>query len=371
MQIEQLEQTYGGFYVPTFVIEVGGQELVRDLFLTVSAVSVDLKEKTAGRFSFTVASVFDWEAREFVANERQVRVDLLELFAFGSPVEIAMGYGDPSKIKGKPLLTGLVTEVSTNFGSGSAPELTVSGYDNLYPLLVGRCTRRWENRRDSDAVSDVASDRQVPTDIKQTNPTKSSIDQNGQTDMAFIEKLAERNGNTYYSRAGKLYFGPRQNTSGDVLELEWGKGLLSFNPEANLARQITEVEVHGWSATRGEPILGKARRGDESGRDTRAQSGGDRVVTALSDNPVLRVRAAVHTQAEADARAKAILEERAQQFVTGRGETIGIPELVPDVNIALGGMGRGFSKTYYVSEATHTLNGSGYRTSFKVQETTV
>ena len=95
------------------------------------------------------------------------------------------------------------------------------------------------------------------------------------------------------------------------------------------------------------------------------------MVSALSDNPVLSVRAAVHTQAEADARAKAILEERAQQFVTGRGESIGIPDLVPDVNIALGGMGRGFSKTYYVSEATHTLDGSGYRTSFKVQETTV
>jgi uncharacterized protein len=370
MRIKQIEQNYGDLHRPTSMIKVGGQDLVRNLYLTVSAVSVDLKEKTAGRFSFTVSSAFDWKSGEFVATEQQIRVDLLELFAFGSPVEIVIGYSD-SKAERNAILKGLVTEISTSFGSGSAPDLTVSGYDNLYPLTVGKSTRRWENRRDSDAVSDVASARRVPSDIKPTNPTKSSIDQHGQTDMAFIEKLAERNGNTYYSRSGKLYFGPRQNTSGDVLKLELGRGLLRFTPEANLARQISEVEVHGWSAAKGEPIVGKARRGDESGRDTRAQSGGERVISALSDNPVLSVRTAVHTQAEADARAKAILEERAQQFVTGRGESIGIPDLVPDVNIALGGMGRGFSKTYYVSEATHTLDGSGYRTSFKVQETTV
>jgi phage protein D len=86
---------------------------------------------------------------------------------------------------------------------------------------------------------------------------------------------------------------------------------------------------------------------------------------------VLNVRAAVRNQAEADAQAKAILEERAQQFVTGTGESIGLPELLPDVNVAVGGLGPAFSKTYYVPEATHRMDGSGYRTTFKVQETKV
>jgi phage protein D len=117
--------------------------------------------------------------------------------------------------------------------------------------------------------------------------------------------------------------------------------------------------------------VGTAKRGDETGRDTRASSGSERVVRALSSSPILSVRAPVHTQAEADERAKAILDERAQDFVTGSGECIGLPEIVPDVNIELGGMGRGFSKTYWVSEATHKLDGAGYSTTFKVQETTV
>ena len=266
------------------------------------------------------------------------------------------------------MLTGVITEITTDFGAGSTPALTVSGYDNLYPLTVGKNSRHWENKPDSVAVEDLARRSNVATDVRATSPVKLRIDQNNETDMAFVGKLAERNGATFYHRNRKLYFGRRQNDASDVVELDWGQGLLSFRPEANLARQIAEVQVHGWSAAKGEVVIGRARRGEESGRDTRAESGGERVVTALSRTPVLHVRAAVHTQAEADARAKAVLEERAQDFVTGNGESIGVPEILPDTNVALGGLGRAFSKTYYVSAGDpqarrprlpHDLHGAG------------
>ena len=369
MRIAELEQSHGDFFVPTFVIKVGGEDVLRDLYLPVSAVSVDLKEKKAGRFSFTIVSAFDWEAHEFFATQRKQRVDLLELFAFGSPVEISLGYGDPADLA--PILTGSITEITTDFTAGSTPELSISGYDGLYPLTVGKNTRHWEGKPDSVAVQAVAGSNGLPAEVGVTRPIKARIDQNNETDLAFLEKLAERNGATFYHRDRKLYFGPRQNGSGSVIELEWGQGLLGFSPEANLARQIAEVKVHGRSAASGEVIVGRARSGEESGRDPRSQSGGQRVVTALSREPVLNIRAAVHTQAEADARAKAVLEERAQQFVTGSGESIGAPEVVPDTNIALSGLGRAFSKAYYVSEAVHKIDNAGYRTSFTVQETTV
>ena len=371
MEIRQLERTYHDFFVPTFVVTVGGQDVHRDLFLAVTDVTVDLKEQAAGRFSFTVSNVFDWETREFAAKRDERRIDILDLFAFGSPVEIALGYGDPAEVKRRPLLTGIVTELVPAFDEGSDPQLVVSGFDGLYPLTVGRATRSWEQRRDSDAVVAVARARGVSTNVEKTSPEKGRIDQNQETDLAFIARMAKRNGVTFYMRNGTMYFGPRQNSSSDVVELAWGQGLVTFRPEASLAKQIGEVQVHGWSAAKGEPILGRARRGEETGRDTRAKSGGDRVAAAVSHSEVLSVRAAVRTQAEADARARGILEERAQVFVTGSGESMGIPDIVPDVNLAFSGLGRGFSKTYYVSAATHTIDEGGYRTSFEVQETTV
>jgi uncharacterized protein len=369
MQIKALEQRHGDFYVPSFVVRVGGEDVLRDLYLPVSSVSLDLKEKSAARFSFTIVEAFDWKAGEFLATRRGKRVDLLSLFAFGSTAEISLGYGAPAELE--PLLTGVITELTTDFKPESTPELSVSGYDQLYPLTVGKSTRQWENKPDSAAVDDVAGQGGLRTDVRRTTPDKIRIDQNNESDLAFIGKLAERNGATFYHRDGQLYFGPRQNGAADVVELTWGQGLLGFSPEANLARQIAEVRVHGWSAAKGEAIVGRARRGDETGRDSQALSGGQRMVKALSAEPVLNIRAAVHTQAEADARAKAVLEERAEQFVTGQGESVGIPEILPDTNVTLTGLGRAFSKTYYVSQATHKIDGSGYRTTFSVQETTV
>jgi phage protein D len=351
------------------VIKVGGEDVLRDLYLAVSTLTVDLKEKTAAHFSFTVVGAFDWEAGEFLATRRAVRVDLLELFAFGTTTEIWLGYGDVPK--GRPLLTGLITEITTDFTAGSTPELSISGYDKLYPLTVGQETRHWENKPDSAAVTDVVSAVGVDTDVPGTSPSKLRIDRNNETAMVFIDKLAKRNGATFYHRDDAFYFGPRRNKAAETVELMWGQGLLSFSPQVNLARQVTEVRVHGRSAATGEAIVGTARRGDESDRDPGADSGGDWVATAVSKAPVLNLRAAISTQAEADARARAVLEERAEQFVTGNGESTGLPELVPDTNVLLRGLGRGFSKTYYVSEATHRIDSRGYRTSFKVQETTI
>jgi phage protein D len=88
-----------------------------------------------------------------------------------------------------------------------------------------------------------------------------------------------------------------------------------------------------------------------------------------SKRPVLRLRQPVFTQAEADQRAKAALSERAKEFLTGDGETIGLPEIRPDRNVELANLGDPFSKIYYIQQATHKIDSNGYRTRFKVKET--
>ena len=88
-----------------------------------------------------------------------------------------------------------------------------------------------------------------------------------------------------------------------------------------------------------------------------------------SKRPTLRLRQPVFTQAEADERAKAALNERAKQFLTGEGEAIGLPEIRPDRNVHLDNLGKPFSKVYYIQQATHKIDSNGYRTRFKVKET--
>lgn len=369
MQVASLEDTYGDFYVPAFSVRVGTDDLVRDLFLTVTSVDVDLKEKTPGRFTFKVANAFDWEQRAFVAGQGDDRVNLIDLFEFGSPVDIRMGYGDPSGLP--TLLTGIVTEIGTSFSEGSVPELTVSGYDKLYALVNGQIPDAWEQVRDSDVVSELVQPTGLVLDVQQTTPIKERIEKGQEADIAFLAKLADRNRFTFWALGNNFYFGPRRNTGAGLIELAWGKGLLSFTPEANLARQVQEVEVVARLDSTGEQVTGRASVNDVSDVDGGREAGPQRVASALNSEPALRIRAAVHSQAEADELARSILEERSQQFVTGDGESVGLPDIVPDINIDLTGLGAAFSKTYYVSGATHKISNTGYRTSFNVQETAV
>jgi phage protein D len=368
MKIEALDGTYEEFFAPTMAVTVAGQDVLRDSLLAIASVEVDLRIKSPGRFSFTIGSVFDWEESEFVAGEDESRIDLLDLFAFGAPVKVSLGYGEPAKLE--PMIEGVITEVGAGFTDSETPTLTISGYDKLFPLRLNRASRHWDKAKISDAISAVAGANALSADVQSTRTIEASLDQNQESDLAFIERMAELTGSIFYMRAGKFYFGPRSSRS-PALEIPWGGGLERFSPTANLADQVSAVEVHGWSAIDAKAVVGKAQRGDEKGRDGQRQSGGDWLAKALGGTPTIQVGAPVRDQAEADARALAILEARAHEFVTGEGECIGVPGILPDTRLTLSGLGRVFSKSYYVSGATHRLDERGYRTRFAVQEPTL
>jgi phage protein D len=153
---------------------------------------------------------------------------------------------------------------------------------------------------------------------------------------------------------------------------------VSFAPEINLSEQVTQVEVYGWNVQTKKPIVGRARKGDELGRDRARASGAPRASgaeylqkIAKQDEGVLRVRLPVFSEQEATQSARAILNRRSEGFVGGRGESIGIPDIRPNTNVALKGLGDLFSSTFYVHQATHTVDTSGYRTTFQVKDTTI
>jgi phage protein D len=186
-----------------------------------------------------------------------------------------------------------------------------------------------------------------------------------------MKKLAERNHfELFVDERRTLHFAPPNDKATAVVRLAYGEGLLSFKPEANLAGQISQVEVYGWDPKTKKQFIGRASAGEESGLS--GQSAGQKLNTFVRDpkkRPTLRLRQPVFSQAEADQRAKAALNERAKQFLTGEGETIGLPDIRPDRNVQLDRLGAPFSKTYYIQQATHKIDTSGYRTRFKVKET--
>jgi hypothetical protein len=313
-----------------------------------------------------VTDSYDFKKHAFLTGGGQ---DAIELLNFGKELEIRLGYGDAKSLV--PMVSGMISEVTTNFPEAGSPELSIAGYDHGFLMTLGQNSRTWSNAKDSAAAKEIAAFNNVDAVITTTNGDHAQIEQNQESDWAFLKKLADRNHyELYVDEERTLHFAKPNDKAGAVVDLVWGEGLLSFKPEANLAGQIAKVEVYGWDRNRKEAIVGVAKAGEESGLTGR--SAGQRLTSFVRDaskQPTLRLRQPVFTQAEADERARAALNERAKQFLTGEAETIGLPELRPDRNVKLLNLGFPFSKTYYIQQAMHKIDSNGYRTRFKVKET--
>lgn len=365
--ILQIEKARQNFYAPAFNVVIGNNSLVQDFNLEVTSVRVDNVLDAADQFSFVVNNGFDVSKREFLTVNGKT---LPQFFELGSPVKIHMGYGDRKKLD--LMLSGIVTELSTSFPSSGLPQLTVSGFDHSYCLTKGTDSKNWENKKDSDVVREIATDYKLDPKVEDTRVVLPRVERSQESAAQFVARLAERNGFEFFVTEKELFFRKPANDKQGVIELEWGRGLLSFAPEIKLSEQVTQVEVYGWDIQRKRQIVGRARSGDEPGRERSRSSGAEHLARVCSrEQAKLRLREPVFSQQDADQRARAILKRRAEGFVGGRGESIGIPELKPNVNVALGGLGAFFATTFYVQQTTHTVDASGYRTSFEVKDVTI
>lgn len=355
---EALQETYDNFYVPQFSVTVAGTTF-EEADGVISDVSVDLALDKATAFSFTLNYPYDHEHGEFEGLD-------WDLFAPDQSVAITMGYGSTEK----PLLhRGHITSVKPSFPSGSSPTVSVEGYGLLHKLTEppeprgGSWTRTWNNTPPHKVVEKVINERGYPFDDVETvdasvTPTQIKQDESDH-DLAFLLQLGADYAYELRSWDGVLHFEPPRYDGPPHLTLRYGSSLDSFSPEVNEADQVDKVEVRNWSAERGEEITGEATREGVTGESGTGAGGGEPTTETL--------RLPVRDAQEASARAAAILKNRLDGSVSGKGECIGLPEIRPGVRIKIEGLTDRFTNVYYVDSATHRFGGSGYQTSFSVK----
>ena len=376
MELVDLSRRYRNFYAPSFTVRVAGKDLVRDILVAVSRVEVELKLGDASLFTLTLSDCYSHKHHVFETAHGD---DLLDILTLGAEVEVCIGYGDAATTP--TAILGAISNISTSFPETGSPELVVSGYDHGFALTLGTNSFSWQESTDSDVVSQIATKHKFNADVEPTTEKHPQIEQHQISDWAFLQKLAQRNSDddenqfeVYLDASGQakrptLHFGKPRVKSSPVLRLKWGEGLLSFRPEANLAGQVSKVEVYSWDVRGKQQIVGRASA-DNAG--LKSQSIGRHLgalVRAPDRAPTMRLRQPSFTQAEADKRAKAALGEKAKKFLTGDAEAIGLPELRPDRTVLLDNLGKAFSKPYYIEQASHRIDSGGYRTRFKVRET--
>lgn len=266
----------------------------------------------------------------------------------------------------KTLFKGEITALEPEYGEGTQAMLLVRGYARSHRLHRGTHSTAYLQVTDSDLANRIAQEVGLRTQVDATSEVYDYVLQNNLTHSEFLAQRAQRIGYEFYVEDKTLCF-RKPPEDGDTLELEWGKGLRNFKPRLTLIEQVDEVVVKGWDPKTRQAITGQAQRGKAEPKIGQKQSGAQQASSAFSSARRVVVDRVVHSQAEADTLAQALLDEISGAFIEAEGLCVGEPSLRAGKFVKLTSLGSTFNGTYFVTSATQVYRaGAAYNTAFTV-----
>lgn len=371
------------FYAPAFELELQGQNLSQAIVRDVKEVTYNDSLEELDSFDFVL---HDWDEalrRPRYSSPYDENGNLLQLpdgsdiptFDPGAAVTLRMGYQGADLIT---MLQGTIVTASPSFPSSGLPTLQLRAVNPLYRLQKRQETMSFENKTDSEMAQEIGRaleiDVEIPAGQIQEEPRYEFMSFTNQYPIVFLMGRARRLGYDLHINQPDdgsdptLFFGRREST-GPEYELRWGRDLVEFTPTVKTRGQVTRVTVRGWRpGGRGDDrrIVGTATW-DDVDLDLPDSRLLEAIDSALQEYEEEVVEDPIESQDEADRKALGILQKKLQDLITGRGASVGVPEIRAGRLIAITGIGQRYSALYRITQSTHKIDSNGYRTQFSAR----
>ena len=353
---------------PDFKLTIGTLNFTDDLKTRVNEIEVD--QVSDGASSFKV-----------MRDDRGDRFSNGGEIKEGMACTIELGYADTGT---KQLIQGIVTGVNTKRNEAARKLYVINGFDGLQALRRGSKRRSWEDIKDSDLASVIANECGLEPDVEDSGIILPYVVQNNQTDLSFLLERAKRNGYELKVEERRLVFKKPKRTEDSGVTLRWsGTNENDGDPNVSILQRcdfktstmnaVKKVVVRSYDPGSAQPIIGVAEQidGDTMGGSTGA---GD---AAAANNPDTTIQISdqpVSSQEEAERLASSILNERAGEYMTGRGRCEGSNAVACGKKITVKDVGAEAEGDYYVTSAKHIFKaghskGFGYWTDFTISRT--
>ncbi len=350
-----LSQSLPDVYVPTFEITVGNRKLETSIAKSIMEVTVTEHLSGPSSFSFRLN-----DPNLALIDERKGS------FTEGTRIEIDLGFIG----KTRKMIVGEISALSADLPSSGPAVVEVQGFDFFHGLSRGTVFRQFGGETpdsrlsDSEIVSQIASEMQLQAVVEKTEASGSLRIQNNQSNLEFLQQLAQLNDYFVKVDSGTIYFGSQPPRRPDTIRLEWRKTLLNFSPRLSTAGLVNEVVVRGWDQVRKQRILVNLKR--EATTPVSLSTAGLKQISKGSGGRSQRViDVPVSSFLEAEAIAENTLRNQQVTAIAGSGTCLGNPAIRVGAKLELSGIGR-FTGSYSVTRVTHTLGDGGYLTSFEV-----
>ncbi len=354
------------FYVPYFEVVLQRKPLSRMVVRDIIQLSYTDNLKQVDSFSITINN-WDAEQRTFSYSDT-------DLFNPGKLVELWMGYYGRERLR---LMTvGKITSLQPSFPAGGQPTLVISGQNSLHQLRDRQETVVYTKLRDSEIAEQIGVRLhvEVRTDAsaRAREEQREYVRQDNQYALNFLMQLAKRNkydliveeSGEHGTAHSVVYFGPPRSNR-RTHHLSYGKSLIDFQPRLDMTNQVNAVEIHARDKLNKREQIYTAERSQLEARGIDAAAGRAEIERAIAPRREVIRNYPVNSPQEGQANADGSLDRIVRETVTGRGTTIGLPDLRAGNYVVVEGVGKRFSGLYLVTSTTHTLGGSGYTTTFE------
>lgn len=355
--------------IPT--LKIDGQPASDSLLEDILQITVEESLHVPGMFTLLIRNDY-YSARE---GENPWLYD--NTFTIGKSIEIGFTSSntedtDFSTANQSTLLKGEITAIEAQFNSESQAPIIIQGYDVSHRLHRGRYNRSFQNKKDSDIVSQIIGEAGITAGtIDETGGPYGFGDpvgyifQENQTNMEFLRERAARNGFELFVQDGKLNF--RKPSGGNSLNLKWLKDITNFHVRVSSTEQVSSVEVRGWDYKNKQAIVSTKSAQTAQVVTSIEQGEGTKTSTAFNGSPkMIVVDKPVFSSKESDAIAQALFNELSGEFVQADAQAVGNPDIRPGKVISLKDMGK-YSGSYYVTETRHIFQSRVYTTEFSIR----
>ena len=181
-------------YAPTFIVEIGGQELPEDISAHIERFAYEENEKQMDELSITITK----------GDLSYVDHPMLQE---GKEVRVRWGYiGNMSDVR-----TCTIKEINYSFGDDGLIRMEITAYDKRHKL-TGRASRQcWKDKKLSEIVKDIASKHNLSAVVEiEDDMLYEFLSEGAKNDLVFLKELAEDAGCSIWVVNDELYFKPNK-----------------------------------------------------------------------------------------------------------------------------------------------------------------
>ena len=287
----------------------------------------------------------------------------LSNFVLGAKLEVFLGYGPAENAES--VFVGYISALEFDL-QGDSTAMFVTAMDcKQFMMSNYRSLRKKDIKKYSEAVVDVLNKYSAVYSATQVEGPEteilSPIEQHGQSDYDFVVALAKKINYLFYVVAGTVYFVSYDTFTDSILTVEPGRNLFRMRRELTLANQVKSVTVRNHNPEDAEkPFESKAVSVKSVGGGSKTSAEATKLINDNMEKT--GVDNSVRSEAEAKARAEALLSELSMGFLTGSMEIPGLPPVIPGHMVTVKKMTEEFNRDYFITQVFHHVDKDGFQT---------